>query len=106
MVWMSTLENMVAYEAHVIQTCGACGWWAVTDLAAMVALLGADGSLWDRRPPCEACGGESHFMASGGPGTAKRPLLSPRHSTIDTLPPQAWMGGWTGDWRPGMAQRS
>lgn len=95
MAWQSTLSMMRAHSTRVRRVC-SCGFWKDVDVAEMEALLGADGSLWDRRPPCDRCDRLSHFMASPGPGSPFLPLLSPSASSMDNLPPQAWMAGWTG----------
>lgn len=42
----------------------------------LIAELGADYVLWDRRPACHMCGGKTHYMAAPGPSTPCRPLLS------------------------------
>lgn len=95
--WMSTVSAMIRHQTRVICTCGACAWWErVEDLTPYRELLGDDGSLWDRRPPCPECGALAHFMASPGQGTPMRPLKSPCLISLEELPPQAWMGGWTG----------
>lgn len=98
MRWQSDLGSMIAEGAYVIRTGCRCGCWGVVDLPYMVDLLGGpDMTLWDCRPPCPLCGQLHHFMASPGPGTPVRPLLSsPGDHDLHPLPPQAWMAGWTG----------
>jgi hypothetical protein len=96
MKWQGVLSDMKAEGTHVICSCSACGWHEVVDLDAMIALLGADGSLWDRRPPCEKCDKTCLFLASPGRGTPVRPCKSWWAFSMDDLPPEAWMGGWTG----------
>ena len=95
--WMSTLGEMKRWGTRVICSCGKCHAWRPVDLDPLGVLLDWDGSLWDRRPPCEEgdCPGLCLFLASPGTGTPMRPLKSDGY-TLDDLPPQAWMGGWTG----------
>ena len=98
--WMSTLRWMLTERTRVICTCSRCGTWHHVELARYVILFGMDDamSLWDCRPPCENphCDGLSHFMASPGPTTPMRPLLSDPSVGLDDLPAEAWMAGWTG----------
>ena len=88
------LAQMKRQGSHVISTCSRCGSW---DVDEMIRLLGEDGSLRDRFPSCEAgdCDGLRHFLAGPGPGTPKRPLLSPGRN-FNPLPFEAWCGDWTG----------
>lgn len=97
MLWMSTLGPMIAEGTRVRRTCNSpCSFWEDVDLPEMVRLLGGpEFSLWDCRLPCEICGRRTHFMASPGPGAIFRPLLS-TISDPESLPPEAWMAGWTG----------
>jgi hypothetical protein len=96
MVWMSTLGAMRAEGTRVIRTCSPCGFHGPVDLDHMCDLLGGpEFTLWDCQPPCPLCGRLMHHMASPGPGSIFRPLLS-QPSDPETLPPQAWMVGWTG----------
>jgi hypothetical protein len=92
---MSTLGAMKAAGTRVrLMGCG-CANWSDVDLGEMIAMLGEDGSLWDRRPPCPECGELQHFLASPGPSTPFRPLQSvPRDSDQNPLP--FHVGGWTG----------
>lgn len=94
--WKSTLVRMKENHTHVRMMCLRCGFWADVDIDLFIALLGWDGSLWDRRPPCENgdCNGLLSFHASPGPGTPFWPLSS--GVPLERLPPQAWMGGWIG----------
>lgn len=95
MAWQSTLGEMKRYGTRVrLMGCG-CPHWSEVDLDEMIAALGEDGSLWDRRPPCPKCDRLQHFMASPGEGTPFLPLLSqPRDSDEKPLPYH--VGGWTG----------
>lgn len=94
--WMSTLEHMKRWGTHVRCICSTCGFWSEVNLDPLVMLLGWDGSLWDRRPPCPFlyCEGLMTFHASPGDGTPTRLLSS--GVELEALPPQAWMGGWVG----------
>ena len=98
MRWQSTLGAMREEGTRVILTGCPCGCWGAVDISYFIELLGgADMTLWDCQPPCPLCGAAMHFMASPGPGTPARPLLSHRTDSEEhPLPPQAWMAGWTG----------
>ena len=50
---------------QVISKCQACGLQMVVSLPDLVALLGPDFSLWNRRPPCKriGCTGRVAFLA-------------------------------------------
>ena len=98
MRWQSTLGAMKEAAARVrLLGCG-CGFYGDADLDHFIRLLGGpEMTLWDCRPPCPLCGDLMHFMASAGPGTPFRPLIShPGDSDASPLPPDAWMPGWTG----------
>ena len=72
------MAQMRAHGARVAQCCirGDCRRWADLDLEALTREFGEEFMLWDRRPPCPACGASTHYMASPGPSTPYRPLLS------------------------------
>lgn len=98
--WAGTLEQMIRQDSGVRSECRKCGHQSpALDLEAFVRILGRDGSLWDRHPPCERgdCDGELYFRAtpsrSGGPPWV---LLYSDVMLRDRLPIQAWCGGWTG----------
>lgn len=77
--WQATLGGMVAQGARVRRSCTTrgCGQGDETvDLAAMLEAEGPQATLWDRRPVCPHCRKRGHYMASPGPGTVHRPLLS------------------------------
>jgi hypothetical protein len=97
MTLQGTLAQMKTAGSRVICICATCGAWDVVDVNEMIRLLGADGSLWDRQPPCEVgdCDQLRHFMASSGASAVMRPLLSPGRN-FHELPKEAWCGGWTG----------
>lgn len=96
MVWMSTLGAMKAEGTIILRTCSACGCHGHVDIEVMIALLGGpEFSLWDCQPPCPLCGKLMHHMASPGPGSVFRPLLSARSHPED-LPAAAWLAGWMG----------
>jgi hypothetical protein len=106
MKYMGTLADMKASGTRVICSCSKCHAWSEVDLDAMILLLGEDGSLWDRSPPCENgdCPELCKFLASGG--SVMKPLRSWWAFSLDDLPPRAWMGGWTGAAHPPRAQES
>jgi len=87
--WMSTLGAMQRHRTRVISTCSRCRGSRTVDLTALIAQLGADGSLWNRRPACSSCGKPGHYMASPGPGTPMRPLLADERTV--GLPPTTIM---------------
>lgn len=93
--WQSTLGEMKRHGTRVrLMGCG-CPHWSEVDLDEMIAILGEEYTLWDRRPPCPKCDGLQHFMASPGGSTPFRPLLSvPRDSDQNPLP--FHVAGWTG----------
>ncbi|MDB5445685.1 MAG: hypothetical protein JWQ97_1002 [Phenylobacterium sp.] len=96
MRWMSTLGAMKAEGTRVLRTCPACGCHGHVDVDHMTELLGGgDMTLWDCRPPCPLCGKLMHHMASPGPGSIFRPLLSAQPDP-ECLPPEAWLPGWLG----------
>ena len=78
LAWQGTLAQMKAQGTRVAQTCteATCRRWAVLSVDNLVAEFGPDYILWDRRPPCAMCGGQTHYMAAPGPSTPFRPLLS------------------------------
>jgi hypothetical protein len=94
--WMSTLQRMKEWRTHVRVICSNCGDWSEVNIDPLIECLGWDGSLWDRRPPCEngGCDALMTFHASPAPGTPFRLLAS--GVAVDDLPAQAWMGGWLG----------
>lgn len=93
--WQSDLAAMKRLGTRVrLMGCG-CPYWSDVDLDEMIRILGEDGTLWDRRPPCPKCDGLQHFMASPAPATPFLPLLSvPRDSDQNPLP--FHVGGWMG----------
>lgn len=97
MAWMSTLKSMKAYETIVVRICSSpCDFYERQDLDALIALLGEDAMLHDERPPCPRCDRLNHFMASPGPGTPMRPLLSPDRGPDPVRPAEGWPV-WIGD---------
>src|SRR5215469_7688240 len=78
LAWQGTLAQMKTHGTRVAQTCGerTCRRWTVLNVDNLIAEFGPDHMLWDRRPACALCGGKTHFMATTGPGTPFRPLLS------------------------------
>lgn len=96
--WCGTLEQMIRHGTRVAATCRACGrLQRSVDLDAMVALLGRDGSLWDRQPPCEVgdCHGRVYYRAHAG-GRLPWALLYSDPALQPYLPIAALCGGWTG----------
>lgn len=97
MTWQGNLAQMEAEGSHVIRICTSpCPHFEVVDVAALIALLGPAGDLWDARPPCPCCPGRNHFMASPGPGTPARPLLSWDRGPEPARPPEGWPA-WPGN---------
>lgn len=78
MGWQGTLAQMKAHGTRIAQHCITrdCRRWVALDVDDLIATYDPDLMLWDRRPPCELCGGPTHYMASPGPGTPYRPLLT------------------------------
>ena len=76
--WQGTLEQMRRHGTRLAQTCITkdCRRWAPLHIDELIEDHGPDLMLWDRRWPCPACGGKTHFMASPGPSTPFRPLLT------------------------------
>jgi hypothetical protein len=78
MEWQSDLKSMKAHGTLV--TLGGCkggtSHWVEQDLDQLIKEMGEDGSLWDLRPSCPRCLTLQHFLASPGPSTPYRPLLS------------------------------
>lgn len=84
---------------HVIASCDkpGCGHYWTVDLGQMISEIGSqEATLWDRHGPCErpGCDGTVSYLASPGPGTPKRPLIS-MHAA-GGLPIEAWMDRWVG----------
>jgi hypothetical protein len=77
MAWQGTLAQMRTHGTRVAQACTTsdCRRWVDLDIEKLIAELGPEHMLWDRRPPCPLCDGKTHFMASPGPSTPYRPLL-------------------------------
>lgn len=92
MGWQSTIWQMAKHKTRVISTGCRCGRSDKVSLLRMYLLLGWNGSLWDRRHPCDHCDGLRHFMGSPGPGTVMRPMIT--GLTLEQLPWQAWLDGW------------
>jgi len=78
MAWQGTLAQMKLHGTRLAQACtrGDCRRWQELHVDALIQQLGPDCLLWDRRPPCMGCGEPTHYMASPGPSTPYRPLLS------------------------------
>jgi hypothetical protein len=78
LAWQGTLAQMKTHGTLVAQTCGerTCRRWANLLVDNLIAEHGPDYMLWDRRPECPMCGARGHYMATSGPGTPFRPLLS------------------------------
>jgi hypothetical protein len=78
MAWQGTLGQMKEHGTRVAQTasCKCPSRWIELDLDQLLAAHGPDWLLWDRRPPCARCGAVGHYMASPGPSTPYRPLLT------------------------------
>ena len=90
--WQSTIWRMAQAKTLVISTGCKCGRHDKVSLLRMYLLLGWNGSLWDRRHPCDHCDDLRHFMGSPGPTTVMRPMIT--GLTIEQLPWQAWTDGW------------
>lgn len=77
LAWQGTLAQMRANGTRVAQACirGDCRRWANLNVDELIRQFGEDFMLWDRRPPCPACGDPTHYMAAPGPSTPFRPLL-------------------------------
>jgi hypothetical protein len=76
MAWQATLGGMQANGTLAYQVCSKCKLRRDVDVAALVEKEGPRSTLWDRRPICPRCGERTHYMASPGPGTPFRPMLS------------------------------
>ena len=76
MAWQATLGGMQANGTLAYQVCSKCKLRRDVDVAALVDKEGPRSTLWDRRPICPRCGERTHYMASPGPGTPFRPMLS------------------------------
>lgn len=76
MAWQGTLAQIRA-RSRIAQTCtrGDCRRWRELQVDELIQPFGPDFMLWDRRPPCSACGEPSHYMVSPGPSAPFRPLL-------------------------------
>lgn len=92
MAWQSTIWQMAQYNTPVISTGCRCKRYERVSLLRMYLLLGWNGSLWDRRHPCDHCGDFRHFMASPGEGSVMRPMIT--GLMPEQLPWQAWLDGW------------
>lgn len=91
-LWNSTIYRMAQAKTGVISTGCRCKRWERVSLLRMYLLLGWNGSLWDCRPPCDHCGDLRHYMASTGPSTPARPMIT--GLSPDELPWQAFTDGW------------
>jgi hypothetical protein len=82
LAWQGTLAQMRTHGTLVAQTCTepTCRRWVVLLIDNLIREFGPDHLLWDRRPACALCGGKTHYMATTGPGTPFRPLLSGAHA--------------------------
>lgn len=78
LAWQGTLAQMRSHGTRLAQACvePSCRSWALLSVEALEREFGPDHILWDRRPPCRHCGRQTHYMASPGPSTPFRPLLS------------------------------
>jgi len=78
MAWQGTLAQKKRHGTRIAQCCnrGTCRRWLALPVDDLIAKFGEEFMLWDRRPPCEVCGGATHYMAAPGPSTPFRPLLS------------------------------
>lgn len=79
MAWQGTLAQMQTHGTRVALACTKtpdCRRWEHLRVHELMEKHGADFMLWDRRPECPGCGGPAHYMASPGPSTPYRPLLS------------------------------
>lgn len=78
LAWQGTLAQMQASGTRLAQTCPSrdCGAWHPLDVENLIEAFGPEHRLWDRHPPCPACGARGYYMASPGPATPFRPLLS------------------------------
>jgi hypothetical protein len=78
LAWQGTLAQMRGHGTRVAQSCSepTCRAWVLHDVDALARDFGDEHMLWGRRPPCRHCGGATHYLASPGPSTPYRPLLS------------------------------
>jgi hypothetical protein len=98
MFWQSTLGAMKSEGTRLRRVCSSpCSFYEDVDIDLMIATLGGPRmTVWDTEPPCEVCGRRTHYLASPGPGSVFRPLLSVPPDAIVPLPIEAWMAGWVG----------
>lgn len=78
MEWQGTLAQMQTHGTRLALCCTnpACRRWALESFDTLIMNHGPDFMVWDRRPPCPTCGTAAHYMASPGPSTPFRPMLS------------------------------
>lgn len=75
--WQGALGSMKAQGTIVrLASCGCSRRRAEVDLDVLIAKLGEDADLWDRRVSCAQCGKARHYLASCGEGTPFRPLIT------------------------------
>jgi len=70
---------MVNCGTRLAQCCTAADcrkWLEFPDLELLIGKWGEEYMFWDKRHPCTMCGRLAHFMASPGPSTPYRPLLT------------------------------
>src|SRR4051812_13403994 len=94
-IWMTTLAEMKLHGTRLRLVCTSpCTFWEDADIDALIEELGGeDYSVWDAQLQCERCGQLMRYVASPGPGTPFRPLVSDPPDRIVPLPVGAWMAG-------------
>lgn len=95
--WQSTLGAMRRCGTRVRWSCPTCNRWGDADVGRLIQLLGEEGSLWDRTPPCEAegCTGQVRFFASPGAATPFRPMRTDGITHPPPPPEHVDMAGWS-----------
>lgn len=75
--WQGTLAAMKA-QGTVVQlaSCECSRRRSEVDLGDLIATLGEDADLWDRRVTCKRCGKARHYLATCGEGTPSSPLIT------------------------------
>ena len=75
--WQGTLGAMKARGTLVqLASCECSRRRSEVNLDDLIATLGEDADLWDRRVACDRCGKARHYMATCGAGTPFRPLIT------------------------------
>lgn len=85
--WQGDLAAMKEAGTLVFSTCSTCKeHHEAIDLDQLIGLYGPETDLWDRWSECPTigCGGKAFFLASTGPGTPARPLMT-------SLTPDPWI---------------